>query len=122
MAAKKTAKQASKKATPRDLGKATGVAEARRSKKKGGEDDPPPDMADVFHQTAEEDAAEAKMSESAQSIKRTHLLAMEQEKRLRAARMSTSTHFAIKHDLERVIELTGEIADEAQSALDALGR
>lgn len=124
MAAKKSTskKSTAKKAEPkaaRNLGTATGVAEARKTKERKNSD---ADMREVFEQTAEDDAREAKMSQSAKHVKQTHLLAMEQEKRLRAARLSTSTHSAIEHDLQRVIELSDEIAVEAQEALRTLGR
>lgn len=89
-------------------------------KKKGPEEGSPPDMVDIFEETAESDAAETKAGQAAKHVKACHLLSREAEKRLGAARLETSPSSAIKHDLERVLELCGEMHDSARLALEAI--
>jgi len=84
--------------------------------------DPPEDLMDVFEQTAEDDAAEQKLSESAKAVKRAHLLSAEAQNRLKTCRLATSTTPAIRHDLQRVIEICEDLSQTASEALHALGR
>lgn len=102
---------AKKKTAAKNLGTATGVAEARE--KKGGT---------YMHEQAEEDANEAKLGEAAKEVKRCHLLCREASARLAAARMSTSTPDAIEHDLDRARVLAGQIEETASEALRLLPR
>lgn len=115
MAAKKKTKS-NLKAVPKDLGTAAGVAEARQTKG-GGKGD-----KTFMHEVREQDAEEAKLGEAAKDVKQCHLLVQEANLRLGAARKATSTQTAIRHDLERVVELAGDIETTARDALEALGR
>lgn len=121
MAAKKSATKKKPKKTElrslKDLGEVPGIREQRKRTAKGG------GGGDTFmHEQREQDAEEAKLGAAAKDVKQCHLLAQEAALRLSAARKSTSTRPAIKHDLERVVELAGDIGDTAKDALEALGR
>jgi len=114
MAAKKKAA----KGGARDLGTASGVAEARQTKDAGnGKGD-----KSFMHEQREQDAEEIKLGAAAKDVKQCHMLTQEANLRLSAARKATSTQSAIKHDLERVVELAGDIGGTARDALEALGR
>jgi len=80
------------------------------------------DDKSFMHAQREIDAEDTKQGVAAKLIKATHGLAQELEKRLRTARMATSTPEAIRHDLERVIELAADVTESAQESLKALGR
>ena len=119
MAAKKKSKGGTRRkltAVPKDLGTASGVAEARQTKGGGAVE------KTFMHDQREQDAEEAKLGEAAKDVKQCHLLSQEACLRLSAARKATSTQTAIKHDLERVVELAGDIETTAADALEALGR
>jgi len=74
------------------------------------------DMADVFAGTAEDDAAEVNQGEAAKDIKAAHALSREIHNRLATCRLATATHDAIRHDLDRVVELCEQLRDVTESA------
>lgn len=88
---------------------------------------PPPEdeeltMGDVFSGTAEDDAAEMKLGEAAKTIKNAHALAKEATNRLAVCRLVTSPTSAIRHDLERVVEVAEALSLECVEAGNQLGR
>lgn len=111
-----------KRPAPRDLGTATGVAEARQRTPKNPPAQDREDLADVFKDTAEKDALEAKLGEAGKEVKRCHQYSQECFRRLACARLATSEPDAIKHDLERAVQLSVAINNTATEALRLLGR
>ena len=91
------------------------------SKKKGkvGEQK---DMTDVFEETKEDDASDAKLSAAGKRVKSCHLLIQEANALLIAARRETATNGIIRAELERVMELSRDIYEEAEYAQKALDR
>lgn len=75
-----------------------------------------------MHEQREQDAEEAKLGQAAKHVKECHGYAREAFSRLGTARLATSTHEAIGHDLERVSELAADIQETADKALKELRR
>lgn len=75
-----------------------------------------------FQQQREDDALDERHGEASKSLKQTALYANELAARLQASRKVTSSVPAIRHDLERVLELAALIQDEGQQALDLYSR
>ncbi len=80
------------------------------------------DMADVFEETKEDDATDAKTSASGKRVKACHLLVQEAHRHLSAARSDTAPNGIIGHLLDRVMDLTREIYEEAEAGRTALDK
>lgn len=73
-----------------------------------------------MHEQREKDAKDAKLGQAASHVKEAHGLALELFTRLRTARLATATHEAIRHDLQRVVDLCQDVEDSASKALRKL--
>lgn len=82
--------------------------------------DSEPDLGTVFEETAEQDSDNVKQGASAKRVRQAHLLTIEVELLLRAARRETATPEIIDAELDRVMVLTREIWEEADAARKAL--
>lgn len=100
----------------KDLGEAEGVAEARATKTRAKA------LDEIFDETAEDDAENAKLGVAARHVKACHLIVKELELGLRLARAATTPAGTIGHLIERVIAGGRDAIHEAQQAQAALGR
>ena len=77
---------------------------------------------DFMDRQADEDAENTKLGAAAKHVKAAHLLIKEADLRLRSSRTATAPQSAIRHDLQRLVELIDEVKTEGGLALEALAR